>query len=80
MARSDVWYSHCCNRGRVNVSLSVGIDVTVDFPSNKVCVVIGFALKRWLGRQSHFLACCVGHKLAVLASSKSVLLYVTLHM
>ena len=44
---SDVWYSHCCNRGRVNVSLSVGIGVTVGFPSNKVCVVVVFALKRW---------------------------------
>ena len=26
---------------------SVGIGVTVGFPSNEVCVVVVFALKRW---------------------------------
>ena len=36
----DVRYSHCRNRARVDVGLSVGISVTVSVPSNKVRVVI----------------------------------------
>ena len=35
-----VRYSHCRNRARVDVGLSVGISVTVSVPSNKVRVVI----------------------------------------
>ena len=37
---SDVRYSRCRNRARVDVGLSVGISVTVCVPSNKVRVVI----------------------------------------
>ena len=37
---SDVRYSRCRNRARVDVGLSVGISVTVSVPSNKVRVVI----------------------------------------
>ena len=37
---SDVRYSRCRNRVRVDVGLSVGISVTVSVPSNKVHVVI----------------------------------------
>ena len=36
----DVRYSRCGNRARVDVGLSVGINVTVSVPSNKVLVVI----------------------------------------
>ena len=39
---SNVRYSRCCDRARVDVGLSVGISVTVGVPSNKVCVVIVF--------------------------------------
>ena len=39
---SDVRYSCCCNRTRVDVGLSVGISVTVSVPSNKVRVVVVF--------------------------------------
>ena len=31
----------------IDVTGIVGIDVTVGFPSNKVCVIVVFALKRW---------------------------------
>ena len=37
---SDVRYSCCRNRTRVDVGLSVGISFTVSVPSNKVRVVI----------------------------------------
>ena len=37
---SDVRYSRCRNRARVDVGLSVGISVTVTVPSNKVRAVI----------------------------------------
>ena len=37
---SDVRYSRCPNRARVDVGLSVGISVTVSVPSNKARVVI----------------------------------------
>ena len=37
---SDVWYSRCRNRARVDVGLSVGISVTVSVPSNKVLVEV----------------------------------------
>ena len=38
---SDVRYSRCRNRARVDVGLRVGINVTVSVPSNKVRIVIG---------------------------------------
>ena len=37
---SDVQYSRCRNRARVDVGLRVGINVTVSVPSNKVRIVI----------------------------------------
>ena len=37
---SDVRYSRCRNRARVEVGHSVGISVTVSVPSNKVRVVV----------------------------------------
>ena len=36
---SDVRYSRCRNRTRVDVGLRVGINVTVSVPSNKVRIV-----------------------------------------
>ena len=39
---SDVRYSRCCNRARVDVRLSVGISVTVSVPSNEVRVIVVF--------------------------------------
>ena len=37
---SDVRYSRCPNRARVDVGLSVGISVTVSVPSNEVRVEV----------------------------------------
>ena len=37
---SDVRYSRCRNRARVDAALSVGISVTVSVPSNEVRAVI----------------------------------------
>ena len=37
---SDVRYSHCRNRARVDVGLSDGTSVTVSVPSNKVHFVV----------------------------------------
>ena len=39
---SDVQYSRCHNRARVDTGLSVGISVTVSVLSNKVRVVVVF--------------------------------------
>ena len=40
----DVRYSHCRNRARFNVSLSVGrIGVTVSVPPNEIRLVVVFA-------------------------------------
>ena len=39
---SDVRYSRCRNRARVDVGLSVGISATVSFPSNKGRAVVVF--------------------------------------
>ena len=37
---SDVWYSHCLNRTKVDVGLSVRISVTVSVLSNKLKSVL----------------------------------------
>ena len=39
---SDVRYSRCRNRARVDVGLSVGISVTLSVPSKNVRVVVVF--------------------------------------
>ena len=40
---SDVRYSRCRNRARVDVGLSVGISITVSGLFDKVCVVVVFS-------------------------------------
>ena len=39
---SDVRYSRCCYKARVDVGLSAGISVTVSVSSNKVRVIVIF--------------------------------------
>ena len=39
---SDVRYSRCRNRARVDVGLSAGISVTMSVPANKVRAVVVF--------------------------------------
>ena len=60
---SDVRYSRCRNRPRVDDGLSVGISVTVSVSSNKVRVVVVFTKKRCLGRPSPLVGCQASGKL-----------------
>ena len=52
---SEVRYSRCRNRARVEVGLSFGVSVTLSVSSTRFLIVVVFFQKRFLGSQSRLI-------------------------